>query len=257
MVYEYLRVSTQTQAERNSVQMQEDVISKYCAENGIEISESFRDEGISGTILERPGIMSLLTNLQEGDKIIIQNTSRLWRDDTTKVMLRKEIMKAKADVISVEQPTYSIYSTDPNDFLVNSLFELLDQWEKMQISMKLYKGRKAKSHKGSKPCGTAPFGYRWENDEIVIDYNNNYIVKDLFEKYLEIGSTARLEQYCAEKGYKTTRGNDFKSKSLYNLLHNRFYIGYVEYADVVVKGKHEPIITEELFNKVQDKFNSR
>jgi len=52
------------------------------------------------------------------------NISRLWRSD---------IEKDRVNIISIEQPTYSIYNKDPNDFLVNSMMELLDQYERMSI----------------------------------------------------------------------------------------------------------------------------
>lgn len=251
MIYAYYRVSTQTQAEHNGISMQIDVVSKYAKENGLTIDGAFSDEGISGTIVERPGIMELLSTIEKGDKIIVQNTSRLWRSDTVKVMLRKEIEKLGADVISIEQPTYSIYSKDPNDFLINSIFEILDQYDKMQISLKLYKGRKAKSNKGSKACGVAPYGYKWDNNEIVIDYNNNLIVKDIFVEYSFCKSLSTLEEICKCKGYKTSRGNDFSKKSLANILHNDFYIGMVTFGNTHKPGNHEPIISKELFEQVQ------
>lgn len=258
MVYAYYRVSTQTQAERNSTQMQIDVINRYCEENGLTIEKVFTDEGISGAAddvdleLRRPGMLEMLSLLQKGDKIIAQNTSRLWRNDTAKVLVRKEVMRAKADIISIEQPSYSVYSKDPSDFLINSIFEILDQYDKMQISLKLYKGRVAKANKGSKACGTAPYGYKWDNNEIVVDYNNNLVVEDIFNTYLSLKSLSKLESYCNEKNYKTTKGNNFSKKSLANILHNEFYVGVVEFAGKKTQGKHQPIVDLEIFNAVQD-----
>ncbi len=53
---------------------------------------------------------------------------------TVKVLVHRELKKAKSDVIIIEQPNYSIYSKDPNDFLINGMIELLDQYERMSIS---------------------------------------------------------------------------------------------------------------------------
>lgn len=251
MIYAYYRVSTQTQAERNSTSMQIDVVTKYAETNGIEIADSFSDEGVSGTILERPGMMDLINILEPGDKIIVQNTSRLWRDLYVQALLMKEIEKAGCDVISVEQPNYSIYVKDPNDILINGMMELLDRYEKAQISMKLYKGRKAKSYKGDKPCGVAPYGYKWDNANIVIDYNNNLVVQDIFLQYTLCKSLSTLEEICNAKGYRTNRGCKFSKKTLANILHNDFYIGYVTYAGSKKMGNHKPIIEQDLFNQVQ------
>lgn len=250
MVYAYYRVSTQTQAEQNGISMQVDVVERYCRENGIEIAECFTDEGVSGTIADREGLSDLLATMEKGDKVIVQNTSRLWRNDTVSYLVKHALKKLEADVISVEQPTFTVYYTDPNDFLLNGIMELLDQWDRMSISTKLAKGRKARANKGNKPCGLVPYGYRWQGNDVVIDYNNNLIVKDMFEKYLELKSLSKLSDYCTSKGYKTTFGKDFSKQTLGNMLKNDFYIGVVTYADKKIVGNHPAIIENELFESV-------
>ncbi len=90
-------------------------------------------------------------------KVIVLNTGRLWRSDIVKVLIRREIEKVNADIISIEQPTYSIYSKDPNGFLMNGIFELLDQYERMSISLKLAKGRRTKAKCGTKGVGKCPY----------------------------------------------------------------------------------------------------
>ena len=249
-IYAYYRVSTQTQAEQNGIEMQISEVERYCKENGILIDGAFKDEGISGTRADREGLNDLLAILEKGDKVIVQNTSRLWRNDSVKVMIHHEMKKTGADIISVEQKTYSIYSKDPNDFLFNGMMELLDQYERMTISMKLAKGRKARAKTGNKPCGTAPIGYRWEGNEIVIDYNNQLVVQDVFKIFLEEKNLSKTQRKCKEKGYKTTRGKDFSVQAIKNILQNDFYIGMVTYAGKKIKGEHKPIIEKHMFENV-------
>lgn len=248
MIYAYYRVSTQMQVDQNGIQMQVVEVEKYCKANNIEIAAEFKDEGISGTRADREGLNDLLATIESGDKIIVQNTSRLWRNDSVKVMVHHELKKTGADIISIEQPTYSIYSKDPNDFLFNGMMELLDQYERMTISMKLAKGRKARAKSGNKPCGTAPYGYRWEGNEIVVDYNNNLVVKDIFQKYIELRSLGKLKAYCDEKEYKTSTGKNFSKQALKNIVENDFYIGVVTYAGKKTSGEHEAIVDYKLFN---------
>lgn len=251
-IYAYYRVSTQTQAENNGVEMQVAEVEKYCTENGITLTGDFCDEGISGTIADRDGLNDLLATLEKDDKVIVQNTSRLWRNDSVKVMVHHEMKKIGAEIISIEQPTYSIYSKDPNDFLFNGMMELLDQYERMTISMKLAKGRKARAKTGNKPCGTAPFGYKWHDNEIEVDYNNNLIVSDIFYNYLELRSLTKLKIYCDSKGYKTATGKDFSKQGLSNIIKNDFYIGVVTYAGKKTNGAHEAIVDEEIFTKANE-----
>lgn len=245
--YAYYRVSTQMQVEKNGINMQIAEVEKYCKEHGIQLDGVFSDEGISGTIADREGLTSLLATLENGDKVIVQNTSRLWRNDSVKVLVHHEMRKIGADVISVEQSNYSIYAKDPSDFLLNGILEILDQYERMTINMRLAKGRKAKAKKGYKPCGTAPLGYKWDNKSIVIDYNNNLIVEDIFRKYIELKSLEKLRSYCMERGYKTASGKDFSKQALKNIIENDFYIGVVTYADKKIKGEQPAIIDNTLF----------
>lgn len=251
-IYAYYRVSTTTQLERNGIDMQVAEVERYCMSNNIILSGSFKDEAISGTIEDREGLNDLLVILEKGDRILVQNTSRLWRDDNVKVMLHHELKKMEVDVISIEQPTYSLYSKDPNNFLFNGMLELLDQYEKMTISMKLAKGRRVRARKGHKPCGTAPYGYKWQGNNIVVDFNNNLVVKDIFEKYTQLRSLAKLKEYCDGKGYKTSTGKDFSKQSLKNIIENDFYTGVVTYAGKKITGEHEALIEKPLFDRANE-----
>ena len=256
--YKYKRVSTKSQTEKYGLEVQEEMVEKYCSENNIDLSGEYTDGGISGATddmedeLTRPGLNELLSVLQKGDKIIVLNTSRLWRNDTSKVIIRRELMKVGADVISVEQPTYSIYSKDPNDFLINSILEILDMYDKMLIVRKLYNGRRVKAIKaGTKACGSAPIGYKWSDREIEIDVEKSETVIDIFVSFLRLRSLTRLAEYCKEKGYKSLQGNDFSKQALKHILTNDFYVGISTFGGVKSKGTQPVFISIDLFNEVQ------
>lgn len=249
--YGYRRVSTPTQEKSGyGLETQKNEIERYCHSNNIELSGFFEDAGISGTTADRDGLNELLSVLDKDDCVIVLNTSRLWRSDSVKVLIHHEFKKDNVKIISIEQPNYDIYTKDPNDFLFNGMMELLDQYERMTISKKLAKGRKTKARNGSKSCGAAPYGYRWENAEIVIDYNNHLIVRDIFNMYAECNNLSEVARRCIAKEYKTAQGNDFSKKSISNILHNDFYIGIVTHAGKKTPGTHEPIIERELFEQI-------
>lgn len=52
------------------------------------------------------------------------------------------------DVKAIDRPTYSIYKGNPNENLMNGVFELLDEYERAEIAMKLKRGRKKKAELG-------------------------------------------------------------------------------------------------------------
>jgi DNA invertase Pin-like site-specific DNA recombinase len=114
--------------------------------------------------------------------VIVLNTSRLWRSDMAKVLIQRELKRHQVDVKEIEQPNYSIYAYDPNDFLVNGMLELLDQYQRLEIALKLGKGRRKKAEQGGYAGGGIPFGYKVikGNKLLIVDDRKSEIVRRLF-----------------------------------------------------------------------------
>ena len=248
--YMYLRVSTKAQTEKFGLDIQKSEIEKYCLENNIEIAGSYEDDGITGKIVERDGLQSLLVDMEENKikYVICLNCSRLWRSDIAGGLIRFNLSKIGADIISVQEPTYSLYTSDPSDYLINSIMQALASYDRMQINKKLACGRTIKASKGSKPAGTAPFGYRWQAKEVVLDYNNNLIALDICQTYHDTGrSLARTKEHCDRMGYRTNTGKPFSKQAIKNLVTNDYYVGIVTHAGVKSHGTHPAIEPVELF----------
>lgn len=87
------------------------------------------------------------------------------------------------DVKSIEQSTYSIHKKDPSDFLINGLMELLDQYQRLEIALKLGRGRNQKAEQGGYAGGQAAFGYNAKKGQksIVVNETHARIVRRLFD----------------------------------------------------------------------------
>jgi DNA invertase Pin-like site-specific DNA recombinase len=189
----YVRVSTQGQARDGySLQYQADEIIKYCEENDLNLMRVYQDRGISGAKVDeegltvaREGLQNMLADLLHLNiqSIIVLNTSRLWRSDMAKVLIHRELKRNKVDVKSIEQPNYSIFAHDPNDFLVNGMLELLDQYQRLEIALKLGRGRRKKAEQGGYAGGGIAYGYTIKNGQkhILIDNQQASAVKLLFQ----------------------------------------------------------------------------
>ena len=255
--YGYVRVSTNTQGTKGyGAETQEHSIKEHCKKHNLELVECFRDIGISGTEVDkRAGLMNLLSSLNGVSKVVVYDTSRLWRDDIATGCIKQALIRSKADVISIQQPDYSIYTKNPANFLNNALMQILDQYDRMNINLKLSKGRKTKARNGIKGCGTAPFGYKWSHEgnkpELVFNPQQHLIVSVIFVWYLKFKSTAVVANLLNEKGHRTTKGNKFSSMAVQKILRNSFYIGVLQWGGTTTKGKHEAIISPITFGKAQ------
>lgn len=264
----YVRVSTATQKESGyGLQTQRDEITKYAREHGMSIDRIFADEGVSANIKDvedddalnrRKGLIEMLAALTEGDTILIANTSRLWRSDVTRVIVRRELMRRKAKVISVQQPQFNMYSNDPNEFLVTQMMELLDIVDRMQVSVKLARGRATKAAQGTKPAGRLNYGYKYSSDGKRVEVNPDEApaVKMMFSMAQCGKSLADITSALTEHGYTTRKGGTWSRTSVANILHNEFYIGMLQHDGKSIKGTHEPLVSKIQFGKVQKKLQA-
>ncbi len=262
MFYGYSRVSTETQSEKGyGLEAQREAIEKYAAAQGLTLESIYTDAGISGNLKDdadddainkRAGLIEMLAALQDGDTVIVLNTSRLWRSDMTKAIVRRELIKRGAKVISIEQPRYDLYSKDPNDYLINAIMEALDVYERMSISLKLARGRTVKAKTGAKPAGVAPYGYEYAADKksIVVNAAEAQIVKFMFTEGQKGRSLGQIADALNGKGILTRRGNTWSRGSVQAILRNEFYTGTLYHAGQPIKGTHEPIISKIQFGKV-------
>lgn len=162
----YIRVSTVNQVKEGySLGEQLDEIEKFCKANGLNLVETYRDEGKSGAKtdegeekIERDGLLDMLDRVKNGDikYIVVLSTNRLWRSDMVKMIIHQELKRYGVDIKSIDVPTYSIYTNNPTDVLINGVLEVLDQYERLEITRKLARGRKKKAEDGGYSGGGVP-----------------------------------------------------------------------------------------------------
>ena len=263
MYYGYIRVSTETQAEKGGgLDVQRGAIEKYAKDNGIELARIFCDAGISGTQESRPELDALLLEtLQEGDVVIVHNTSRLWRSIFAQATVMKAVIQAKANIRSIDEPAFDVYlyQKDPENFMISGMLGMLDQWERMTIARKLARGRTSKANKGDKPAGICPFGYRYSSDKkhIEPDPEEAPTLRLIFSEAQKGMSTDKIAALLNSQGKKTRRGNSWQKGGVHVILHNDFYTGVVTHQGKTITGNHEPLISKVQFGKVQSQLKKR
>ncbi len=136
--------------------------------------------------------------------------------------------------------------TDLQEYLQEKInWQVLETFRKFSKENKNISGMEKKARAGS-IVSRAPFGYKLENKELIIDTEKSLIVHEIFTTFLE--KNLSLNSLAKKYG--------FSVNGIKKILRNFTYIGKVKFAGQICQGKHKPIITPELFNKVQNKLES-
>ena len=109
--------------------------------------------------------------------------------------------------------------------------------------------------------GVVPLGYRVEDRELHVVEDHAEIVRSLFRRYLEAGSVVRLNQQLDAESFRipiridgtgrSTGGGLLSRGHIYKILSNPIYVGRVAHNGQVHEGQHPPIVTQDLWDEVQ------
>jgi DNA invertase Pin-like site-specific DNA recombinase len=166
----------------------------------------------------------------------------------------------------LEIRTYSQRFTDnPNEKFLLMILGSQAKLENDNKVVNVKRGLKARCEMGYRPS-VAPTGYLNEKDrdkkcQVRLDPKRAPIIRQMFEKVgNEQWSGRKVFKWLKSMGFKTRNGKLLVLGNIYQLLRNTFYYGEFEYpvgSGNWYQGKHVPIITKELFDKVQTTLGNK
>ena len=239
----YMRVSTEGQVDKYGLDAQKADILSYAQAKGLEIDLWFTDKGISGAIIDRPGLQDLMTAAREGeiDRVIIAKMDRLSRDLFSQLFIEKEMKLAGVEIISAGEP---VNGNDPMNTAFRQMMGTFAELEKSLITVRLSGGRRQKAKTGGYSGGRAPIGYTAERGRksLQIDKEKAETVKMAFA----LKTTCRTLQEIADTlnaaGHTTARGAQFRAETVKRILNRKIYAGTYEYSGIQAQGQHQAII---------------
>lgn len=253
----YSRVSTEEQARHDlSLPFQRQTCEKYAKENGHEVIEFFEDAGISGKRAEtRPSLMAMLDFALRNkiDAVIIHKFDRLARNMADFWQIANMLKEHKISLLSVAE---NFNMDTPAGMFGMGIMSSMSQFYIENLSQEIKKGQHQKIVKGEWP-NKAPIGY--ENKTV----GSRRIIKPIpeqaklvtqaFELYATGNYSIEMITELMTKGGLTTRnGNAVTRSSISTMFKNPAYIGRIKWNGESYPGKHEAIIDEETFFKVQE-----
>jgi DNA invertase Pin-like site-specific DNA recombinase len=251
----YARVFSKEQEKGFSIPAQIEFLQEYANKKLFNVVKVFQ-ESETAKKAGRKAFNEMLSFLKENsiNTVLVEKTDRLYRNFKDYVLLEDydlEIHLAKEGTILSK-------NSKSHDKLIHGFKVLMAKNYIDNLSEEIRKGLAEKVKQGGYPQ-KAPVGYKnirvGGRAEIIVDEEKKPFIQRLFELYSTGLSAAQVRKILFEEGLYNNNKPYAKSR-LVEILHDPFYIGKFLYKGIVYEGKHEPIISVDLYNKVQKMFNA-
>lgn len=269
----YIRVSTDDQLEY-SPDSQLAAIRRYAKANDIILPDEFvfiEQDGISGRKADkRPEFQRMIGTAKlkpkPFDVVLLWKFSRFARNREDSIVYKSMLRKQLGiEVLSISENV----GDDKMSVIFEAMIEAMDEYYSINLAEEVKRGMTEKAKRGE-ALSIAPLGYKMVNKQLVVDPDKAEIIKTVFEKYSEGASFRGIAEWLNSIGIRTKRGNLIENRTIEYWLRNPVYNGYIRWTptgrmrrnydnpdSIIVKGTHEPIINDELWNKVQEKIKAQ
>lgn len=290
-IYVRLSQEDMRAGESLSIENQKLILTKYVKEQGWNLVDTYVDDGWSGTDFDRPAVQRLLSDAQSGkiNLIICKDLSRFGRNYIEVGRYVDYIFPSYNIRFIALNDNVDTASKDTSALDMMPIVNLFNEWHAASTSKKIKAVIEANAKAGKYRATQAPFGYIKGNDPNhlpVIDPESASIVRNIFEmrasgisphhiadKLNEDGVPIPSDYYYAKLGKPNPRRTRhlWSPESVRQILHNYTYLGHlvqlrtttVSYKNhktikrdeedmIVVKNTHEPIVSQELWDRVRE-----
>ncbi len=267
----YTRKSTEDGLDQdfNSLDAQGEACAAYIASQRAEgwraLPGAYDDGGVSGGTLERPALQRLLAEIDAGrvDMVVVYKIDRLTRSLADFAKLVERLDAAGCSFVSVTQSFNT--ATSMGRLTLNMLLSFA-QFEREVTAERIRDKLAASKKKGLWMGGLAPLGYDPHPDrtrrELAVNEAEAAIVRQLFALYETHGCLSAVEKEASRRGLRSKRrvfadgraqgGLPFSRGQIHKILTNPVYRGLIRHKEKTWPGRHEAIIDEALWDRVQD-----
>lgn len=277
----YLRVSTEMQVDGYSLEAQKNCLKKFAEREELVIAGVYEDAGKSGKSIEgRPAFRRMLSDIESGaeiDYVMVYKLSRFGRNAADILNSLELLQTYDVNLICIEE---GIDSSQTSGKLLISVLSAVAEIERENILEQTMNGRREKARQGKWNGGPAPYGYMIKDEILSINEEEAEIVRTIYDKYVNtrLGYSGIAKYFNLQGIRKTPRKEsdieEFSAHFIQLLIDNPVYCGKIAYGRrskervkgkkneyklvkqkeyCLVDGQHEGIISEELWQKAQEK----
>jgi site-specific DNA recombinase len=160
-----MRVSSEEQRDRETIEIQEEFLEQYCHLYELEVADTYKDDGVSGTIPlhERPEGRRLLEDAKEGkfEAVLVYKLDRLGRTLLVIVDAHDRLQEAGVALRSATEP---VDTSNPSGRLIFQMLASFAEYERETIRERTRTGLHRALRNGRFP-GRIPYGFTLARDE--------------------------------------------------------------------------------------------
>lgn len=259
----YARKSTEDdERQAMSIDSQVKEMNDLAVKEGLFIKEIRRESHSAKQSGQRPVFAQLLEDIRTGlfNGILTWAPDRLSRNAGDLGILVDLMDQEKLAQIRTFSQSFS---NNPNEKFLLMILCSQAKLENDNRGVNVKRGIRAKCNIGWRPA-IAPLGYlnvlgHPEDGKLIIpDPERAFIVRQIFEKVGNQGQSGRtIKRWLDRIEFRTKNNKSLALSKIYATLKNTFYYGRFEFplkSGEWYKGRHEPLITKELFDKVQEQL---
>ncbi len=248
----YARYSSDNQREE-SIEGQIRECTAYAEKNGFTVVKHYIDRAVSAKTDNRPQFQQMIKDSERGifDVIIVWKLDRFARNRYDSARYKTQLKRNGVKLVSATE----VISAGPEGIILESVLEGYAEYYSADLSEKVVRGMTENALKGIYNGGTIPFGYmidetrHYQPDPLLAPY-----VEQTFQKYADGATMTDLRDWLKAHNIKNSMGGEMSYNTIQRMLSNRRYIGELRLRDVVQPNAIPALVSEDLFNKVQEKL---
>jgi site-specific DNA recombinase len=220
----YARFSSSNQRDE-SIDAQVRAMEKYAKDKGYTIIKKYIDRAETGTTDKRKNFQQMImdSKLEIFSKVIVHKLDRFARNKYDSVTYKRQL---KLNGVSVESVTENLDGS-PESVILESLLEGMAEYYSKNLAREVMKGMTETAYKAKHTGGIPPLGFDVDSEtkKYIINETEAEAVRLIFQRYIEGNGYKKINKELNELGYKTKKGNEFGSNSLYEIIGNEKYTG--------------------------------
>jgi DNA invertase Pin-like site-specific DNA recombinase len=257
----YLRKSREEENEtkEETLARHEIMLKDYCKRNNLHIVAVYKEVVSGENIANRPEMQRLLEDVDAGlySGVVCVEIERLSRGNQIDQVEILEVFKSSKTKIYTLQKVYDLTNEDiDEEYFEFSLF--MSRREYKVIRRRMTRGRTQAMKEGYFIGSVTPYGFTKQKQGkgfvLIPDEKEADVVKFIFEQYANGESILGICRRLNDRGVSSRKGVTWGDSTVKQILTNPTYIGKVnsQKNNDYYEGKHEGIISEDLYNAVQE-----